>query len=63
MEQTICIFGDSIAWGASDLEFGGWVARLRNYLETEKYDSSIYNCSISGDSTQDLLKRFSNETK
>jgi len=25
---TICVFGDSTAWGAWDLERGGWVNRL-----------------------------------
>ena len=34
MEQIICLFGDSITWGAWDPEHGGWGARLRSYFET-----------------------------
>ena len=59
MEQTICIFGDSITWGAVDPENGGWVAQLRRYFETnDEYNVSVYNNGISGDNTDDLLIRF-----
>ena len=59
MEQTICIFGDSITWGAVDPENGGWVAQLRRYFETNNdYDIAVYNQGISGDNTDDLLARF-----
>jgi len=63
MCQTICIFGDSITWGACDPEKGGWVQRLRNYFETNNYDIDLYNCGISGDATDDLLKRFKVESQ
>lgn len=59
MSKTICIFGDSIVWGAHDPENGGWVNLLRNYCERQ--DISVYNCGISGDNTDDLLKRFKSE--
>ncbi|HNY36011.1 MAG TPA: GDSL-type esterase/lipase family protein [Candidatus Pacearchaeota archaeon] len=59
--MTICIFGDSIAWGASDYEKGGWADRLKNYLMTEDID--VYNLGISGDTTEELLKRFAVETE
>jgi lysophospholipase L1-like esterase len=59
MSTRICIFGDSITWGAVDPENGGWVAQLRGYFETnDDYDIAIYNNGISGDNTDDLLKRF-----
>ncbi|MFP4514749.1 MAG: SGNH/GDSL hydrolase family protein [Parcubacteria group bacterium] len=59
MEQTICIFGDSITWGAFDPENGGWVAQLRRYFETnDDYDIAVYNQGISGENTDDLLARF-----
>ncbi|RJQ34293.1 hypothetical protein C4566_02315 [Candidatus Parcubacteria bacterium] len=61
MEQTICIFGDSITWGAWDTEKGGWVNRLKNYFENNNIDVAVYNCGISGDNTNGLLKRFKNE--
>ncbi len=61
----ICIFGDSTAWGAWDLEKGGWVNRLWFYLakrERENY-VEVYNCSISGGTTETILERFESEAK
>lgn len=58
MEQIICLFGDSITWGAWDPEHGGWGARLRSYFETNNKEVELYNCGISGDTTDGLLKRF-----
>lgn len=62
MEQTICIFGDSITWGAVDPENGGWVAQLRRHFETGNYyDVTVYNQGVCGDSSEDLLIRFNVE--
>lgn len=61
--MNICIFGDSIAWGAYDPEQGGWANRLRNYFEAQNKDINVYNLSISGDTTTDLLNRFEVEVK
>lgn len=58
MEKTICLFGDSITWGAWDTEKGGWGARLRSYFEINDIEVELYNCGVSGDTTDDLLKRF-----
>ncbi len=58
MERTICLFGDSITWGACDPEGGGWGARLRSYFETNNIEVEVYNCGVSGDNTDDLLQRF-----
>lgn len=64
---TICIFGDSITWGAVDSEGGGWATRLRNYFESKgervDQDVDVYNLGISGDNTDDLISRFSVEMK
>lgn len=61
--ETICIFGDSTAWGAWDTEKGGWVNRL--WLEMAEKDdddwAAIYNCSISGGTTETILKQFESE--
>jgi lysophospholipase L1-like esterase len=57
--MNICIFGDSITWGAYDPKNGGWANSLRNSLEPD--DIQLYNCGISGDTTSDLLKRFKTE--
>lgn len=60
--ESICIFGDSTAWGAWDLERGGWVSRLWFYIgEREEDYVEIYNQSISGGTTETILKRFENE--
>ena len=64
---TICVFGDSIAWGAVDPENGGWVNCLRNYFESKSLrvdqDTDVYNLGISGDNTNDLLARFDVEVR
>ena len=62
--ESICIFGDSTAWGAWDTEKGGWVNRL--WLSVAKRDEDyveIYNLSISGGTTQTILDRFESEAK
>ncbi|MBI4739655.1 hypothetical protein HY772_09030 [Candidatus Woesearchaeota archaeon] len=59
----ICIFGDSITWGAYDPDQGGWVGRLRKHFESRRVDAEIYNCGINGDNTFSLLKRFEAESK
>lgn len=61
----IFIFGDSIAYGAWDPE-GGWVERLRRWLfGTTQGDYNVgtflYNLSVVGETTADLLKRFTPE--
>lgn len=61
--MNICIFGDSITWGAYDPQNGGWVNRLRNNFEAQDKDIDIYNLGISGDSTTDLLERIEIEAK
>lgn len=62
--ESICVFGDSTAWGAWDLEKGGWVNRL--WFEVADRDEDyveIYNCSISGGTTDTLLARFESEAR
>lgn len=61
--MTICVFGDSITWGAYDPEQGGWATRLRNYFEAQDNDVDVYNLGISGDNTADLLERMEVEAK
>jgi len=60
--MKICIFGDSIIWGAYDPERGGWVNCLRNYLEHKDSDNEVYNLGVSGDDTERLLKRIKVES-
>ncbi len=58
--ESICVFGDSTAWGAWDLEKGGWVSRLWMDIGIRKGDNyvEIYNCSVSGGTTNTILERF-----
>jgi len=59
MSKRICVFGDSITWGAFDDEKGGWTTRLKIYIESiysRKY--SIYNFGVDGDTTKLLLQRL-----
>ncbi len=63
---TLLVFGDSITYGAWDLE-GGWVQRLRKFLDKKVIDSNgelyylTYNLGISGDTSKLLLERLSHE--
>ena len=57
--MNICIFGDSLTWGAWLKERVAWADLLRNSLEKEfvqKY--SVYNLGIDGNTSRDLLNRF-----
>lgn len=63
--KSICIFGDSTAWGAWDLEKGGWVNRLWFHVAKREDDNyvEVYNCSVSGGTTDTILERFESEAK
>jgi len=53
-------------YGAWDREFGGWVSRLRIFLDNKLKGAQsirIYNQSVSGDDTEHLLKRFETEAE
>jgi lysophospholipase L1-like esterase len=62
---SICVFGDSTAWGAFDLEKGGWAERLWFELVTRTGSDYIefYNLSIDGGTTETILRRFEHEAK
>lgn len=57
----ICIFGDSIARGNSDYIYGGWGQLLSNYTERNFEDLSIYNLSVDGETSREILNRFQQE--
>ncbi len=61
--MNICIFGDSITWGACDNEQSGWVARLRSSLANSHDETRVYNLGISGEVASELLARFEHEAK
>jgi len=67
MEKIICVFGDSITWGAWDKEHGGWVERLKTYFWSA--DASleetawVHNLGVSANTTKQLLERFDEEVR
>lgn len=62
--MNICIFGDSVTWGAWLPERVAWVDLLRNSLEKEfAQQYSVYNLGIDGNTSRDLLNRFDVEAK
>ncbi|MFA7298624.1 MAG: SGNH/GDSL hydrolase family protein [Candidatus Absconditabacterales bacterium] len=68
MDVILGVRGDSITMGARDLEKGGRVARLHNYLGQkflrEDVDYGIvYNLGIDGDTSSGVLKRFDGEAE
>lgn len=66
--MRILIFGDSIVYGAWDTE-GGWANRLRKFYDEQKLSGkdedppTIFNMGVSGDSTNELVKRFTPEVE
>ena len=63
--DKILVFGDSIAYGKWDSK-GGWVARLRNYIDTtynlnKEGNAQVYNLGIPGEVVPRLAERFSSE--
>lgn len=62
--MNLYVFGDSISQGYFDRR-GGWVARLwEQVVDTGRVPQHyIYNVSISGDTTRDVLQRFEPEAK
>ena len=60
---AITIFGDSITFGVGDNINRGWCDRLKKYFENGGQYHYLYNLGISGNTTDDILKRFDVETK
>ena len=58
MPQRIGVWGDSITYGQGDRLGLGWVGRLRNSFPE---DVRVYNFGVCGDTSEDLLKRFTFE--
>lgn len=63
IERTILVFGDSIAYGQSDVQ-GGWVFRLRRFFEEHpNANATVYNLGIPSDTSREVLARFEHELK
>ncbi|MBI4450073.1 hypothetical protein HY634_03375 [Candidatus Uhrbacteria bacterium] len=65
MRMSFIAVGDSITYGFCDPE-GGWVQRLRRLVDVRNAsdpdaDYRVYNLGIAGETSDDLLVRFSRE--
>lgn len=60
--MTIGVWGDSTTFGSCDSEALGWVGRLQKTLSFDDYDH-IYNFGICGQTSADLLLRFTIEAQ
>ncbi|NUJ97344.1 hypothetical protein HGA92_00980 [Candidatus Gracilibacteria bacterium] len=56
--MRILIFGDSITEGFCDYEMGGWINMLKIYFWKKGAKFRVTNLGISGDNSEDILKRF-----
>lgn len=61
MKKKICIFGDSIVRGTGDPTWGGRATRLRVKIESVQESIQVFPLGVSGNTTKDLLQRFSTE--
>lgn len=61
--KQIIIFGDSISWGKGDLDKGGWPNRLKMSLYSKNEFVEVLDASVPGDTTRELVGRFSRETQ
>jgi len=57
------LFGDSLSFGVTDYENGGWQEHLRKYLDTKEKNRFFHNLAISGNTSRDLLARIESESK
>lgn len=65
MDTQLILFGDSITWGAWDLD-GGWAQRLKRYADSRAMEDQepvtwVYPLGVSGDTSRDLLTRLQPE--
>lgn len=64
MKKRICVFGDSVVWGACIPKREAWADLLRNYLdETFNYSIELYNLGIDGNTSAGVLQRLDAEAQ
>lgn len=63
MSKRICVFGDSIVWGANDFKYGGWVDRLKNYFAKTGQFNEVFNLGNPGKDTNKHLNIIEGEIK
>jgi lysophospholipase L1-like esterase len=63
MVKKICIFGDSIAHGSGDYEFGGWQNWLKVDFDKAGRSQHVFNLAISGRNSFDIDARVESEVR
>lgn len=61
MSQRICVFGDSIPWGAEDQERGGWTDRLKVFIKKTGKFNEVFNLANPGKESNYLVQRMEPE--
>lgn len=59
--MNIGVWGDSIVYGKCDSEALGWVGRVRKARSADQDLEATYNYGLCGDTSDNLLSRFSRE--
>ncbi len=59
----VLVFGDSITWGAFDLEKGGWADRLKTHFLKgySEWGIQVYNLGVSSNDTRGVLQFLEQE--
>lgn len=63
MTRRICVFGDSIVWGAFDEESAGWVYRVQRMFERDRIPAEVYNLGVCGEGVGGVSDRIVGECK
>lgn len=57
----IGVWGDSIVHGGGDIDLGGWVNRLRLYLNRRGLGDHVFNLGLGGNNSQEVADRIAPE--
>lgn len=60
---SICVFADSIAWGADDSDQLGWVNRLALWDKDLPQRNMVYNLGVANDTTTAVIARVTSEAQ
>ncbi|MDA3815173.1 MAG: hypothetical protein PF549_02295 [Patescibacteria group bacterium] len=63
MIKKIIVFGDSISSGSNDWEVGGWIVRLKNYFAKTGQFCHVFDLTISGENSSQIIERMEMEMK
>ena len=61
ISTRIVAIGASSLFGRIDPEEGGFIGRLKKWHETQAAQNIVFNLGVPGETSSDILKRFSQE--